>query len=420
MAKSKTRARTARKKQQDGTVEGKNPNGAGTVFERSDGRWCAQLVTVDEAGKKWRRTFYARSEREVRAKLREAQTGLDQNRPQPARYGAAARRVTVSEYLSEWLDRIATSTRPRAKSPGTMRKYRQLVRDYIEPELGSLLLSRVSTKDIQRFYDHLGDHLSSGSVDVVHAILHKAFEAAALAQPPEIPFNPVVTKVLSRSGREDSAERGEQDHLSKEQVGLLLEAAAQPRFARWRAAVTLAVMTGMRRGELLALKWDDVDLSDTTITVRASLKPVEGGGMTLGTTKSAAGTRVLAFGPTVSRALAEHWKLQLAEREQAGELWQNEGFVIANEFGRYCSPSTLRRRWDDILKAAELPPMDIKSARHGVATLMDAANVPLKVRATQMGHSDERMTMTNYTHADLERQRAAADAVDALVRRQMA
>lgn len=239
------------------------------MTERSDGRWAAS-VSLDQGRRK---TFYGKTRQEVGLKLAAALKARQDGLP------VLAERQTVGKYLVGWLDSVRPSLRSR-----TYTRYEQYVRLHAIPELGPLRLARLGPQHLQRLYaDRLQAGLSPTSVAHLHAVLHRALDqatrwgltarnVAALVTPPRI-------------------KRQEMMALSPEQARTLLAAAKAERL---EALYTLALTTGMRQGELLALRWRDVDLEAGTVQVRATLQRTRDG-FTFSEPKTARSRRQVAL-----------------------------------------------------------------------------------------------------------------------------
>ena len=218
-----------------------------------------------------------------------------------------------------------------------------------------------------------------------------------------IPRNAAVGLKLPRITREEI------DPLTEEQAKLLLETV---RSDRLEALYVLALNTGMRQGELLALKWDDVDLGRGILRVRRTLTQA-GGAFVLGEPKTKNSRRTIRLTSGAVEALRAHLSRQLREMEEMGSLYQPGGLVFASEIGTIINPSNLRNRsFKPLLGRAGLPPCRFHDLRHTCATLLLGRNVNAKVVSEMLGHSSISITLDVYSHLLPDMQEKAAEALE--------
>jgi integrase len=183
--------------------------------------------------------------------------------------------------------------------------------------------------------------------------------------------------------------------LSPEETRRFLQAA---RGDRLEALYALAVTTGMRQGELLALKWQDIDMENATLSVRRTLTR-SGGRLLLGNPKTKKSRRTIHLTEASVRALREHLSRQMEEIEQLGDLYSDEGLVFTSEVGTLVNPSNLRRRsFARLLKRGELPTIRFHDIRHTCATLLFGRGVHPKHVQELLGHATVAITLDTYSH----------------------
>jgi integrase len=193
--------------------------------------------------------------------------------------------------------------------------------------------------------------------------------------------------------------------LDAEQIATLLSTtAADPLHVAWRLACS-----GLRRGEILALRWSDVDLNGGTLAVTAA-RLATAGGSTTGAPKTASSVRTLPLPPDLATALRVERKRHKALQLQLGNKWPNSGLVVVDDVGTPPHPDTLTHAWANALKAAKLPHVRLHDARHSCATVMHLNAVPAAVIAAWLGHTDARFTLSVYAHSN-DNALAAAAAV---------
>jgi integrase len=288
---------------------------------------------------------------------------------------------------------------------GTFDRYEQYIRVHAIPALGRIRLGRLTPQHFQRLYqDKLAAGLSPTTVSHLHTVLHGAFAEAvrwgllprnvvSLARPPRKKHVEVVA-------------------LTVEQARALLAAAAGNRF---EALFVLALKTGMRRGELLALRWEDVDLDKGMLQVRGTLRRTREG-LTFGVPKTAASRRQVVLSPSLVAALSRHRARQEAERQGVGDPWLNLGLVFPNMFGRPMEPRDLLANvYRPLLERAGLPPITFHALRHTAATLLLSEGEHPKVVQELLGHARVSITLDRYSHMTPRLMSNAAAVMDRLL-----
>lgn len=365
-------------------------NGEGSIYRRKNGGWTARIsLTGGE-----RKDFYGKTRQEVAAKLAAAserqRTGLP----------LVNERQTVGAYLQSWLQGVKTSARPK-----TYTTYEGLVRLHAEPKIGKVPLAKLTPQHLQDLYaDRLDAGLSPQTVRHLHAVLHRALGQAARWG--------LVTRNVADLITPPRISRHEIQALDVVQSRALLQAAKGDRL---EALYVLALTTGMRQGELLALRWKDVDLEAATLSVRGTLSRSPEG-LTVAEPKTAGSRRHVFLGPIAVDALRRHRVNQTAERLLKAPGWENSDLVFVNEVGKPIEASNLRRRsFRPLLEKAGLPRIRFHDLRHSAATLLLTQGIHPKVVSERLGHSKVSITLDLYSHVTPTLQKEAAMALDALI-----
>jgi len=198
--------------------------------------------------------------------------------------------------------------------------------------------------------------------------------------------------------------------LSAQEARKLLEAACGNRL---EALYVLAIHTGMRRGELLGLRWDDIDLDSSSIRVRRTLtRPENGKRFALGKPKTKKSCRTVRLTQRAVEALKRHRARQAEEKLKAGSLYQDQGLVFASVNGGLINPSNLRQRsFASLLKRADLPHITFHDLRHTCASLLFQRNVHPKFVQELLGHASVAITLDTYSHMLPGMGSEAADAM---------
>jgi integrase len=377
-------------------MAGKRGNGEGTIRKRPDGYWEARITLP--SGK--RKSLYGETRTEVAQKLTAAKRDRDQGLPV-----ALDERETVGQYLTSWLETIEPTVKPR-----TWTRYEGEVRNHLIPVLGAVRLSKLSAQHIQSLYsDMQREGYAPATVAHLQAVIHKALDVAL--RQGRVPRN-VADLVTAPSPRKD---RREMHVLKHSQAQALLDAAQGERL---EALYVLALSTGMRLGELLALRWVDVNLDAGTLQVNHSLHFEESGVWKLTTPKTAKGQRHIRLIPTTLEALREHRASQLGERLHAGPDWQEHDFVFTRADGQPLRGThVLVRHFRPLLVRAGLPAIRFHDLRHTAATLLLSQGINALVVSQMLGHSDIAITLGIYGHITSDMQTDAAATMERLLTR---
>lgn len=374
----------------------KRANGEGTIYKRSDGRFVGSAFVPILGGGRRRRYVYGSTRKEARDALdellRDAANGV--RRP--------TKRQTVAEYLDYWLEHVVKPERRRTTYSG----YETMVRVHIVPALGRRKLDELGPADVRQFLatlrakdtDGYGGgprKLSPRMVQFAHAVLRNALSNAVR----EELVSRNVAKLVKMSNPEYDIGAG----LDPIAARAFLRKIADDRLY---ALYLCAVVLGMRRSELLGLTWDAVDLDGGRLVVRQALTWVHGRAE-IQPPKSRASRRVIPLPALVVDALRVHRKQQDAERDDAGEGWEDSGFVFVTRHGRPMSPYTLTKYWHDVRAAAGLGTLRFHDLRHTAVSLLLALGVPPHVVREIAGHSDIKVTMMVYAHGNIAEKAAA-------------
>lgn len=365
--------------------------GDGNVSQRKDGRWSA-YITVPGHG---RRYVYGKTQKEAISELR-----LLQRRSAEGR-AVGSSRLRLEAFLDSWL--VAVEPNLRAQS---LRRYRQVLKDHIVPALGARPLTRLEPEELQRLYAaKIRAGLSPATVRMIHFVLHRALRDAVRWG--RCGHNPADQVDPPRLPRKEAAVLG-----IDEVRAVLDEAIGHPFELLFRTAI----MTGLRRGELLALRWRDIELERGVIIVRGTLQPSPAGHPPLiAEPKSASSRRTLAIDADLVARLASH-------RRAWPSLWDGHGgppgpddFVFVSATGRPISPSSLLLSWSRLLRRTGVSHVPFHATRHTAATLMLGAGVSPRVASERLGHATVAMTLDRYSHVSDSLRRDAAEAVQTLV-----
>ncbi|MBO0795733.1 MAG: site-specific integrase [Ktedonobacteraceae bacterium] len=355
MAKSRRRAR-----------------GEGSVFQRKNGRWVVQVYIED--GK--RKQFYVGSEREGIQKLRQVQREIEEGTL------ATGKQQKLGDYLIDWIENVHRDN----LRISTYVKYKKLVK-YVVADLGHIWLKKLTPQQVRRFYTKLGERLSSKTVHEVHGVLRLALANA-------VRWN-LVSRNVCELVKPPRVVKRDVKPLTLHQARALLE---QARGHRLEVLLTVAVVTGMRRGELLALRWSSIDFERHYLIVEHTVDFIARYGYVENEPKTAAGKRLIHLPLFLVDMLKQHRIEQLGRRSQCGDAWKDHDLVFANLHGGYFSPRYLGDLFNGLLKKAGLVPMHFHDLRHSAATILMGMGVNAKAVQELLGHSDISITLGIYGH----------------------
>jgi len=369
----------------------KRGNGEGTISKRADGRYCAAIFVTRPDGTRGRKWVYGKTRADVADKLAELTTKVRGGAVMPTRS------VKLGEYLDYWMSSVVADK----VRPTTYAKYEQTVRLYLWPNLGTKSLEKLTVPVAQ---DFLSRQLAAGhsvaKVKVMREVLSSALSRAVrdeligrnVAQLTTLPTN--YGRTLS-AWRLDEAQR----FLAVVQSEPLVN------------AFTLLLHLGMRRGELIGLRWDDIDLQAGQLRIRRTIARV-GGRLVVGPVKTRSGFRPLPLLPVVRAALDDQRVRQQAQRDKAGADWTEHGYVFTTRSGNPVEPRNVARSFARIIEAAELRPIRLHDLRRTAATLLKSVGVPARDAMIILGHSRIAQTLEIYSDVYDDEQRNALRLLD--------
>lgn len=373
--------------------------GEGTIIHRPDGRYMGQ-ITIH--GKKL--TFYSKKQQEVKEWLDkvkyESKNGL-LVKPQ---------KITVSAWLDTWLnDYMKLHLRP-----STFENYKLMVEVHIKPSIGHYLLQELRAEHLQKFYnkklisgrkDGKQGGLSIRMVRYIHCLIHSALEQALK--------NNLVARNVSKATKLPGKVKHEFQPLTAEQIQKFLETAKNERLY---TAFLLEFWTGLRRGELLGLRWKDIDFKKHIIHVKQSLT-FAGSKLIFQQPKTAKSSRSIPIPESIIHELKAHKNRQNQERLLIGEGYKDNDLIFCQVDGRPLNPRNFIRTFKRILKKAGLPTeVRFHDCRHSFASMLLQLNEHPKVVQELLGHSTISTTLDIYSHVLPETKKAAINKLETLLK----
>ncbi|GAA2948059.1 MULTISPECIES: tyrosine-type recombinase/integrase [Streptomyces] len=386
-------------------------NGDGTVYQRKDGRWEAAGYVLAPGNTRKRIRVYGTTRKDALAKLTEKIATSNLGLP------VAAADSTVSTYLTYWLNGVAI----HQIRENTHTRYAACVRLHLNPGLGAKKLARLTARDVRTFLDHLrltcqccaqgrdtdrrsccaigqccNKRLSPLTVTYVHSVLKSALEHAVRED--DLPRN------VARNVKTPAPRPRRFKPFTANEARQFLHAASSDRL---HALYELALRTGLRKGELLGLHWDDLDLNTGTAAIHRSLQRTRTGGLTVLHTKTRASERRIVLPTECVNSLKTHWEQQEEARRVAGTGWSNNGLVFTTLTGGPLEPANLTHSFSRLLNRAGLRRIRFHDLRHSTATLLLEQGVDIVVIKELLGHAH----IGVYAHVRLRLQRQAINTL---------
>jgi integrase len=393
----------------------KRANGEGTLSRRKDesgktiGWRGAVTVGYADDGTLNRRWVSGKTQAETNEKIRALQVDIHTGML------ADTDNLTVKAFMERWTEH---KDRDGVK-PNTVQSYRDTTKRYITPHIGKVLLEKLRPLDVEHMLTMMRKENKSASMCAYTLrVLKMALRQGVRWQ--------MLPRNAAEAIRPPKVERKELQVWNPGQVATFLDATQAHRM---HATFYLALMTGMRRGELLGLKWEDIDFERSRLTVRNNLVEIQGEGVpgkkrkgiatvssrkaSLSTPKTKNSRRTIALSAGTLSKLKEHQTRQSVEQTAAAEAWQGEGFVFANELGGPTNPDALSSWYQKLVKESGVVRIRFHDMRHTAASLMILRGVPPKTVSERLGHADVAFTLRTYTHLyDEQREEAAFDLSD--------
>jgi integrase len=359
-------------------------NGTGTVYPRrnKEGKitgYRGSYFTADGR----RRYVSAKTKTEARRVLRQAMADADRG------LIFDADNLKVGEYLDRWLSDSVSDT----VKATTFERYEQITRLHLKPALGRVKLKTLTPAHVRGLYrEKLEAGLSARTVRYIHTTLHKALKQAVM--------DGLIPRNVTEAVKPPQPTREEMHPLTPEQAKVLLQTAHETG-DRLEALYVLAIHTGLRQGELLGLKWDDVDLEDGSLQVRRTLAITKSGPV-FSFPKTSGSRRSVKLTSKATEALKSHLERQLAEIDRVGSLWSPgdaDGLIFASEIGEPLDRRAVtKQKFKPLLRRAGLPETRFHDLRHTCATLLLTRNVNPKIVSEMLGHATIAITLDTYSH----------------------
>jgi integrase len=370
-------------------------SGEGTISgPRKDGRYVGAFYALTTAGARKRVYVYGRTREEAHERLVEEQSKAARGIPVPERSWK------LGPYLDYWLEHVIKPTR----RPATYALYEMIVRIHLAPALGKHHLKRLSVPIVQAFLNgKLRAGLSVRNVQIMRQVLSAALSRAVREE--------LVTRNVARLVELPAWEPGVVVPWSSTEALAFLQAAIDdPLYP----AFVLLLLYGLRRGEVLGLRWQDIDSEAQIIHVRQQIHRSQGQ-LRIGPVKTRAGSRDLPLLGLAGRALTARTKQQDADRVKLGSAWADTGLVFTTRTGRPIEPRNLVRSFVRIRDSHGIRKIRLHAIRHTTASLLKDLGVPARDTQIILGHAHISTTQQVYTHVDEAARREALRRLNKLL-----
>ena len=372
----------------------RRPQGDGTIRKRSDGRWEARIIVGHKNdGSPMYKSAFAKTQKSA---LKELHHLIELYRDVDLTEDC---RMTLGEWMDKWLDEYMMFSLRES----TIEGYRCMAEHQIKRFIGNKQLSSLTTADVQKFYNKIkkegrvrehpihGKTLADSMVRGVHMMLHEALDTAVKER--------LIAKNPTNGTTVPKCNYPEKQVLGDNQLETFLEAIKGHEY--WNDFFYVEVMTGLRRGEICGLKWQDINFEENKLQVKRSVSVKKGGGVSIGETKTETGVRSILMPPSVADVLQNRKQTAITE-------WVFPNFIHPEQ---PISPAIAYRKLKIILKHAGLPLIRFHDLRHTFATHATHGGVDPKTLAGILGHTNASFTLDTYTHVTSDMQKAASNIV---------
>lgn len=301
-----------------------------------------------------------------------------------------SRRCTVGAYLTQWLEDYSKNL-----AQNTINGYRVNIEKHINTVIGDIFLDKLQPSDIDLIFKKMDNQNLSGTTQkYVYAVLRKAFKYAVkrrIIQVNVMDYVDCPTKEKFKPTALNQAQMQTlQQHLKDTDIYI---------------PIILCMSLGLRRGEMLGIRWNDIDFENKTVHIQRSLTPNKNG-YVCSNTKTDNSNRVLTLPDFLYNNL-----LKLRDEQQKDNMYAFDGYINLNEHGDVISASILQKKFKKALNDCKLPDIRIHDLRHSWATLMLQNSIPAKITSEMLGHSGIGITLDIYTHVLTDMQTPAIDVV---------
>ncbi len=382
----------------------KRDNGQGTIYQRKDGRFeCKIQIGKKEDGKPKFKSFYGKTEREVKKKLKEYQAEM-------ARNPVESSKETLSDYMYEWL----VTFKKKTLKPSSYDRVLNVYKYHLKETVGYMQLCNITAKDIQKLINEKAETMSYSSVKKIYELLNNCFNYAVIEE--DIRKNPMLSVNLPKQSNMNIKTK-KIEIYAKDEVDKLTKTIYEDTFNdkrqlyRYSPIYIFILNTGLRVGEVLALKWENIDFENKTVKVNGSMsfiKDTENDGKrkTIFTDpKTATSNRIIPLNEKSAMALEE-----IQRRNKIQNI--KTKYVVCDLKGGYVPQRNISRTLQNLCEKANVDYKGIHAMRHTFATNLVANGVDIRSVADLLGHSSIQTTLSTYSHSIQEQKVKAISSLD--------
>ncbi|WP_436711839.1 tyrosine-type recombinase/integrase [Brevibacillus formosus] len=309
-------------------------------------------------------------------------------------------KITFGEFILDWLHTVAKPTLRVTTQAG----YRSAIHSRLIPAFGTYKMVDIKPVQIMRYYSSLLDEkVSEEYVQYLHSILKNSFNTA-------VKWGLIKNNIMQNVDQ-PKRKRKEMKVWNIDEANRFLEAVKNDK-PYYYILYLLAIYTGMRRGEILALKWKDCMLDEGKISVSKTLSYVSGQGIVIQETKTGRSNRVISLSNSLIEELIRHRSIQQEDRRLFGDGYLDQDFIIAKNDGEPLNPHYVHNHFKKLVKKLEIPEIRFHDLRHTHATLMLKIGEHPKIVSERLGHSSIQMTLNVYSHVTFDMQKESAARFD--------
>ena len=378
----------------------RNAQGCGSIRQRPDGRWEARYTVGRDpgTGKQIQRSIYGTTQKEVRQKLTAVSRDMDE--------GAYLdqSKITVAQWMTQWLDGYTANLKPY-----TTRNYQSQIKNHIIPYIGTLRVQDLTPDAVQHMYTRLAaDGLSPKTLRNVHGILHVALDV--LVDNGTLRVNPAS----ACRKRLPKVEKKEMAYIAEDELARFMEIIKD---SPYENLFLTDLFTGLRQGELLGLRWQNVDFDRGSLTIERQLyMPGKGGQYTLEPLKNRK-TRIIYPAPFVFTVLKRERQRQSMARLQAGSAWHEDipGLVFTNEVGCHLTHKTAYKQFKKAVEETGIPAVRFHDMRHSYAVASLRSGDDVKQVQESLGHATAAFTLDVYGHVTEQAKKESAARMEGYI-----
>ena len=327
----------------------------------------------------------------------------------------SAKKMRLRDYAEFWINNYAIPN----LSPKTYERYKSMLKARILPYLGNMYLDKIQPMQLMYLYQELGEctytrknethKLSSKTILEHHRLLHSMLQQAVYWQ--MIPYNP-ASRV-----RPPKARKSNISFYDDVQTIALIKA-LEGEELKFRVIILLTIFTGLRRGEVLGLEWQDIDFKNSSVTVRQASQYVSSIGIYTKDPKTETSNRIISIPESITKLLKEYQRKQLKNRLLLGDKWIETNRLFVQSNGAPMHPDTITKWFRQFLQDKNLPHITFHGLRHTHATLLISQGLDVRTVSNRLGHAQTSTTLNIYAHAFAKMDREASEKLDNLLYRE--